>query len=66
MGRRKLESQILNAFGEDVRREQKCCNADFVELGSCYFYSGGSSQPNMLQRQFYQSMAGKFVAVFYW
>ena len=33
-----------NAFGEDVRRKhkQKCCNADLVELGSCY-YNGGSS-----------------------
>ncbi|MBQ9389568.1 MAG: transposase, partial [Synergistaceae bacterium] len=23
-----------DAFGEDVRRKQKCCNADLVELGS--------------------------------
>ena len=27
-------TQGINAFGEDVRREQKCCNADLVELGS--------------------------------
>ena len=32
-----------NAFGEDVRRkhEQKCCNADLVELGSPHFYKRG-------------------------
>ncbi|MBR0233584.1 MAG: transposase, partial [Synergistaceae bacterium] len=32
--------QGINAFGEDVRRkhEQKCCNADLVELGSRNFY----------------------------
>ena len=27
-------TQGINAFGEDVRREQKCCNADLDELGS--------------------------------
>ena len=27
-------TQGSNAFGEDVRRKQKCCNADLVELGS--------------------------------
>ncbi|MBR0075321.1 MAG: transposase, partial [Synergistaceae bacterium] len=34
-----------NAFGEDVRREheQKCCNADLVELGSPRLYKRGSS-----------------------
>ena len=26
-------TQGINAFGEDVRRKQKCCNADLVELG---------------------------------
>ena len=36
-------TQEINAFGEDVRRKQKSCNADLVELGSPRFYSGGSS-----------------------
>ncbi len=27
-------TQEIYAFGEDVRRKQKCCNADLVELGS--------------------------------
>ena len=27
-------TQGINAFGEDVRRKQKCCNADLEELGS--------------------------------
>ena len=34
-------TQGINAFGEDVRREQKCCNADLVELGSPRFYKRG-------------------------
>ena len=34
-------TQGSNAFGEDVRREQKCCNADLVELGSPRFYKRG-------------------------
>jgi len=25
-------TQGINAFGEDVRRRQKCCNADLIEL----------------------------------
>ena len=36
--RRELGRKVLNAFGEDVSRKQKCCNADLVELGSCPFY----------------------------
>ena len=35
-------TQEINAFGEDVRRRQKCCNADLVELGSPRFYGGSS------------------------
>ena len=31
-------TQGINAFGEDVRRKQKCCNADLDELGSRHFY----------------------------
>ena len=38
--RRKPGLQVLNAFGEDVRRKQKCCNADLVELGSRYICEG--------------------------
>ena len=34
-------TQEINAFGEDVRREQKSCNADLVELGSPRFYKRG-------------------------
>ena len=34
-------TQEINAFGEDVRRKQKCCNADLVELGSPRFYKRG-------------------------
>ena len=34
-------TQGSNAFGEDVRRKQKCCNADIVELGSPRFYKRG-------------------------
>ena len=34
-------TQGINAFGEDVRRRQKCCNADLVELGSPRFYKRG-------------------------
>ena len=34
-------TQGSNAFGEDVRRKQKCCNADLVELGSPRFYKRG-------------------------
>ena len=34
-------TQGSNAFGEDVRRKQKCCNADLVELGSPSFYKRG-------------------------
>ena len=36
-------TQGINAFGEDVRRRQKCCNADLVELGSHQSARGGSS-----------------------
>ena len=31
-------TQEINAFGEDIRRKQKCCNADLVELGSPRLY----------------------------
>ncbi len=34
-------TQESNAFGEDVRRRQKCRNADLVELGSPRFYKRG-------------------------
>ena len=34
-------TQGINAFGEDVRRRQKCCNADLIELGSPRFYKRG-------------------------
>ena len=34
-------TQGINAFGEDVRRKQECCNADLVELGSPRFYKRG-------------------------
>ena len=34
-------TQEINAFGEDVRRRQKCCNADLVELGSPRFLKRG-------------------------
>ena len=34
-------TQGSNAFGEDMRREQKCCNADLVELGSPRFFKRG-------------------------
>lgn len=34
-------TQGSNAFGEDVRRKQKCCNADLIELGSPRFYKRG-------------------------
>ena len=34
-------TQESNAFGEDVRRKQKCCNADLDELGSPRFYKLG-------------------------
>ena len=34
-------TQGSNAFGEDVRRRQKCRNADLVELGSPRFYKRG-------------------------
>ena len=34
-------TQGINAFGEDVRREQKCCNADLDELGSPSFFKRG-------------------------
>ena len=34
-------TQGINAFGEDVRREQKCCNADLEELGSPRFFKRG-------------------------
>ena len=34
-------TQGSNAFGEDVRRRQKCRNADLVELGSPRFYNRG-------------------------
>ena len=34
-------TQEINAFGEDVRRKQECCNADLVELGSSRFYKRG-------------------------
>ncbi len=30
-------TQGINAFGEDIRRKQECCNADLVELGSPRF-----------------------------
>ena len=32
-------TQEINAFGENKRRKQKCCNADLVELGSPRFYA---------------------------
>ena len=35
-------TQGINAFGEDVRRKQKCCNADLVELGSPRFFKSAS------------------------
>ena len=35
-------TQGINAFGEDVRRKQKCCNADLVELGSPRFSRSAS------------------------
>ncbi len=34
-------TQGINAFGENVRREQRCCNAELVELGSPRFYKRG-------------------------
>ena len=34
-------TQEIHAFGEDVRRKQKCCNADLDELGSLRFYKRG-------------------------
>ena len=34
-------TQGINAFGEDVRRRQKSCNADLAELGSPRFYKRG-------------------------
>ena len=34
-------TQGSNAFGEDIRRKQECCNADLVELGSPRFYKRG-------------------------
>ena len=34
-------TQGSNAFGEDVRRKQKCCSAVLVELGSPRFYKRG-------------------------
>ena len=34
-------TQGINAFGEDVRRKQRCCNADLVELGSPRFCKRG-------------------------
>ena len=34
-------TQEINAFGEDVSRKQKCCNADLEELGSPRFYKRG-------------------------
>ena len=34
-------TQGINAFGEDVRRKQRCCNADLDELGSPHFYKRG-------------------------
>ena len=34
-------TQGINAFGEDVRRRQKCCNADLVELGSPRLFKRG-------------------------
>ena len=43
-----LGRKVLNAFGEDVRREQKCCNADLVELGSCYFYKVAVVHSNII------------------
>ena len=34
-------TQGINAFGEDMRREQKCCNADLEELGKPRFFKRG-------------------------
>ena len=34
-------TQGINAFGEDVRRKQECCNADLAELGSPRFFKRG-------------------------
>ena len=33
-------TQEIHAFGEDIRRKQKCCNADLVELGSSHDRKG--------------------------
>ena len=33
-------TQEIYAFGEDVRRKQKCCNADLVESVSLHYRKG--------------------------
>ncbi len=40
-GQKYFADNLANAFGEDVRRRQKCRNADLVELGSPSFYKRG-------------------------